>query len=119
MEGWRPHDPSREASIEVAKIVERAVAIVRRPVRICGNTLEVFDTDAKEQLPIQKKLRDLLKEVWKISGSCVTIIFHTRGETRRLYSDFVDSFPHQCHYVVEVNFGGKRKFFCDLCGGAF
>lgn len=121
MSGWRPHDPSRESTIEAARalIVDRAVAIVRRPVRLRGDTLEVFDADAAEQLPIQRKLRDLLEEIWKISGSCVTIIFHTRGETRRLYADFADSFPHQCDYTVEVDFGGKRKFFCDLCGGAF
>ena len=100
-------------------IVDRAVALVRRPVRLHGHTLEVFDVDAKDQLPIQKKLHQGLQEVLEISASCMTIIFHTRGETRRLYSDFVDSFPHQCDYTVEVNFDGKRKFFCDLCGGAF
>ena len=97
-----------------AAIVDRAVAIVRRPVRLHGDTLEVFDVDAKEQLPTQKKLHQGLQEALEM-----TIIFHTRGETRRLYADFVDNFPHQCDYTVKVNFDGKRKFFCDLCGGAF
>jgi hypothetical protein len=105
------------------KIVERAVALVRRPVRLRGTTLEVFYVDAKEQLPTQKKLHDglqeVLQEVLKIDARRLTIIFHTRGETHRLYADFVDKFPHHCDYNVEVNFDGKRKFFCDLCGGAF
>jgi hypothetical protein len=106
-------------AIDEAAIVARAVALVRRPVRLRGTTLEVFDVDAKEQLPIHKKLRQGLQAVLEISVYRMTIIFHTRGETRRLYADFVDSFPHQCDYTVEVNFDGKRKFFCDLCGGAF
>lgn len=121
MDDWRPHEPSSETTLEAARamIVERAVAIVRRCVRLRGHTLEVFDVDAKEQRPLQKKLHEMLHEGWKISGSHVTIIFHTRGETRRLYADFVDTFPHQCNYTVEVDFDGKRKFFCDLCGGSF
>jgi hypothetical protein len=113
MSNWRPHEPGENTR---AAIVDQVVAIVRRPVRLNGNTLEVFDVDAKEQLPIQKKLREVLKE---IGDSRVTVIFHTRGETQRLYADFVNNFPHHCHYTVEVNFDGKRKFFCDLCGGAF
>lgn len=111
-----PHATLEDAS---AAIIERTVALVRRPARIRGGTLEVFDADAKEQLPLQKKLHEMLHEGWKISGSRVTIIFHTRAETRRLYADFVDNFPHQCDYTVEVNFDSKRQLFCDLCGKAF
>ena len=121
MDEWGPHDPSSERTLEAQRtaIVDRIVTLIRRPVRMHGHTLEVFDADAKEQLPLQKKLHEMLHDSWKISGSRVTIIFHTRAETRRLYADFVESFPHPCHYAVEVNFNGKRKFFCDLCGGAF
>jgi hypothetical protein len=113
MSNWRPHEPGEDTQ---AAIIDRVVESVRRPARLNGNTLEVFDVDAQEQLPTQKKLREVLKE---IGGSRVTIIFHTRGETQRLYADFVNSFPHHCHYTVEINFSGKRKFFCDLCGGAY
>lgn len=109
--------------MSVDKIIDRAVALVRRPVRLRDTTLEVFDVDAKEQRPILKKLheglREVLQEVLKIDVYRVTIIFHTRGETRRLYANFVDKFPHHCLYSVEANFDGKRKFFCDLCGGAY
>lgn len=116
MTDWRHHDPSIEAVR--AAIVERAIALVRRPVRLRGDTLEVFDVDAGERLATQKKLREGLREVCEIAGSRATIIFHTRGETRRLYADFIDNFSHHCHYTVEVNFDGKQKFLCDLCGGA-
>jgi hypothetical protein len=101
-----------------AEVIDRVVAIVRRPSRLRGNTLEVFDVDAKEQRPTLKKIHEGLQEI--VEGvRRMTIIFHTRGETRRLYADFVAAFPHQCNYTVEVDFDGKRKFFCDLCGGAF
>lgn len=111
MSDWRPHEPSLDATRTA--IVDQAIAIIRRPMRLNNDTLEVFDVDAQEQLPIQKKLREV------INGSRMTIIFHTREESRRLYADFVDKFPHHCHYTVEVNFAGKSKFFCDLCGGSF
>ena len=101
-----------------AEVLDRVVALVRRPARLRGNTLEVFDVDAKEQLPTLKRLHKGLQALEGVRRS-MTIIFHTRGESRRLYADFVDTFPHQCNYTVEVDFDGKRKFFCDLCGGAF
>ena len=82
-------------------------------------TLEVFLADAAEQREILGILRPERPRLEAAAGGAIIIVFHTRAETRRLYADFVDSFPHACHYTVEVNFDGKRKFFCDLCGGAF
>lgn len=120
-DGWRPHDPSREATVDAHRdvVVDRVAALVRKPVRLRGHVLEVFYADAEEQLCLARKLCEVVQEVLEISGQCVVLMFHTRAESLRLHADFIDNFPHQCHYTVEVNFGGKRKFFCDLCGGAF
>jgi hypothetical protein len=118
---WRPHEPSRETALDTwrSTIVDRAVAIVRRPVRFrSGHTLEVFNADAKEQLPVQRRLHDVLQEIWSKCGQSM-LLFHTCNESARLYADFVDAFPHTCAFTVKVNFDGKQKYFCDLCGKCF
>ena len=110
---WRPYEPSLETT--EAAIVSRAVAAIRRPVRLSGDALEVFDVDVSEEMTIDKKLRAALDGVRRP----LALIFHTRGDTARLYADFANNFPHSCFYTVEVDFCGKRKFFCDLCGRVF
>ncbi len=50
-------------------------------------TLEVFDADAHEQLALRTRLRPLLNELEVALGGSIVIIFHTRRETARLYSD--------------------------------
>lgn len=121
MSEWRPHEPSREATFAWwhVTLVERAVALVRRPIRLCGrHTLEVFNADAKEQIPLHRLLSGVLQELYSMHDQCA-LLFHTRGESERLYADFVNTFPHACQFTVKVNFDGKQKYFCDLCGKAF
>jgi hypothetical protein len=70
-----------------------------RPVRWARNvlgdydgrdrTLEVFNADANEQRELFRALRPIRKEMEAIAGGSVIVIFHTRAESARLYSDFV------------------------------
>ena len=71
-----------------------------RPVRWAQNvlgdydgrdrTLEVFNADAAEQRELFRSLRPLRKEMEVVAGGPVIVIFHTRAESARLYSDFVE-----------------------------
>jgi len=70
-----------------------------RPVRWAKNvvgdydgrdrTLEVFNADPREQRELLRKFRLLRKEMETAVGGPVIVIFHTREESARLYSDFV------------------------------
>jgi hypothetical protein len=54
-------------------------------------TLEVFNADPAEQDVLFRQLRPLRKEMEAFAGGPVIVIFHTRTESARLYSDFVAS----------------------------
>ncbi len=56
-------------------------------------TLEIFNTDAAEQRPLLRKIRPLRAELEAAAGGPVIVIFHTRGESARLYADFIKSTP--------------------------
>lgn len=70
-----------------------------RPVRWARNvvgdydgrdrTLEVFNADPREQRELLRRLRPLRTELETAVGGPVIVIFHTREESARLYSDFV------------------------------
>jgi hypothetical protein len=51
-------------------------------------TLEVFNADPAEQGDLYRRLRPLRKEMEALAGGPVIVIFHTRAESARLYSDF-------------------------------
>lgn len=54
-------------------------------------TLEVFNADAKEQLDLLRRLRPWRVELEATAGGPVVLVFHTRKESARLYSDFVEN----------------------------
>ncbi|MGE0324396.1 MAG: hypothetical protein AB7K71_06190 [Polyangiaceae bacterium] len=56
-------------------------------------TLEVFNADAREQLGLLKALRPFRTELEGDVGGTVIVIFHTRKESQRLYSDFIKHHP--------------------------
>jgi hypothetical protein len=70
-----------------------------RPVRWAQNvtgdyegrdrTLEVFNADPAEQADLFRRLRPIRKEMEAFAGGPVIVIFHTRAESARLYSDFI------------------------------
>jgi len=70
-----------------------------RPVRWADNaigdydgrerTLEVFNVDGRDQLPLRMRLRPLREELENDLGGPVVIIFHTSNETTRLYGEVV------------------------------
>jgi hypothetical protein len=76
-------------------------ALSGRPVRWAKNvvgdydgrdrTLEVFNADAREQRELLRRLRPLRSEMVVTAGGPVIVIFHTRDESARLYSDFIRS----------------------------
>lgn len=51
------------------------------------NTLHVFDADAREQLALLTAWREMKGEIEAAIGAPIVIIFHTRAETKRLYSE--------------------------------
>lgn len=56
-----------------------------------SRTLDVFNADPAEQIPLLRRLRPLRPELEEAAGGPVTIIFHTCQETRRLYPDVVSA----------------------------
>ncbi|HWO18567.1 MAG TPA: hypothetical protein VNO30_07315 [Kofleriaceae bacterium] len=87
--------PVRE---ELARRISDALS--GRPVRWAQNvlgdydgrerTLEIFNADAAEQRELFRSLRPIRKEMEAVAGGPVIVIFHTRAESARLYSDFVE-----------------------------
>lgn len=55
----------------------------------CERTLEVFDADAGEQLPLLRRLCSERAALEHAAGGPLVIVFHTRAETSRLYPDVV------------------------------
>lgn len=53
-------------------------------------TLEVFNADPAEQGDLYRRLRPLRREMEALAGGPVIVIFHTRSESARLYSHFVE-----------------------------
>jgi len=53
-------------------------------------TLEVFNADPAEQGDLFRRLRPVRKEMEAFAGGPVIVIFHTRAESARLYSGFVE-----------------------------
>ncbi len=53
-------------------------------------TLEVFNADPTEQRDLFRRLRPARKDMEAFAGGPVIVIFHTRAESARLYSDFVE-----------------------------
>lgn len=53
-------------------------------------TLEVFNADPAEQGDLFRRLRPVRREMEAFAGGPVIVIFHTRAESTRLYSDFVE-----------------------------
>ena len=51
----------------------------------------MFNADAKEQRELLRSLRPMRPELESIVGGPVVVVFHTRKESKRLYSDFVES----------------------------
>lgn len=71
----------------------------RRPVRwgeAVGDydgherTLEIFDADAHEQRGLLRRLRPVRDALDEAAGGPLVIVFHTRGESRRLYPEVVE-----------------------------
>jgi hypothetical protein len=54
-------------------------------------TLEVFNADAKEQRDLLRRLRPMRAALETTAGGPVVWVFHTRTESARLYSDFVEN----------------------------
>jgi hypothetical protein len=54
-------------------------------------TLEVFNADAKEQSELLRRLRPMRAVLETTAGGPVVLVFHTRKESARLYSDFVEN----------------------------
>jgi hypothetical protein len=52
-------------------------------------TLEVFNSDAKDQRMLLRRLRPVREELELAAGGPVIVIFHTSVESARLYRDFV------------------------------
>jgi len=68
----------------------------------CERTLEVFNTDAAEQLELIRKIRQRV-------DSSLVVIFHTRAETTRLYRDFVQEWNNKVRWVdQEVELGESK-----------
>jgi hypothetical protein len=53
-------------------------------------TLEVFNADLGEQDDLFRRLRPVRKEMELFARGPVIVIFHTRSESARLYSDVPD-----------------------------
>lgn len=80
---------------------ERIQAFTRRPVRWApadqlwgdydgrGNTIEIFNVDGPEQRELYRGLRSLREQLEGELDSALIVIFHTRKESQRLYSDFI------------------------------
>jgi len=63
-----------------------------RPVRVDGTRVEVFNIDPKEQLGVLRKLHSIRQEIEDFYGDSVSVIFHTRAESKRLYAEFIEQF---------------------------
>jgi hypothetical protein len=50
-------------------------------------TLEVFEANAREQLDLLFRLRDVRAELERAIGGPLVIVFHTSAETQRLYPE--------------------------------
>lgn len=70
----------------------RPVRAVPQPGDYDGRerTIEVFDADAKEQRRLLRRLRAVRAELDATTGGPVVFVFHTRKESARLYSGFID-----------------------------
>ena len=85
-----------------------------RPVRWAGppqtlgdydgndRTLEVFNADASEQLELLRKLRPMRAELESVAGGSVIVIFHTRKESARLYSEVLQAHVASRHLGDEA-----------------
>ena len=51
-------------------------------------TLEVFDAEPPEQRSLIRDLRPLREQLSVAAGGPVVVVFHTQGETQRLYGEF-------------------------------
>ncbi|MCB9587927.1 MAG: hypothetical protein H6718_21155 [Polyangiaceae bacterium] len=79
---------------------ERIQAFTGRPVRWApadqlwgdydgrNNTIEIFNVDGPEQRELYHRLRSLREDLESKLGALI-VIFHTRKESQRLYSDFI------------------------------
>jgi len=52
-------------------------------------TLEVFNADAGEQRELLRRIRVIRGDLEQAAGGPVVVVFHTRKESARLYSEFV------------------------------
>lgn len=52
-------------------------------------TLEVFNADPREQRDLVRRMRPIRQELEEVAEGPVVMIFHTRSESARLYSEFV------------------------------
>ena len=52
-------------------------------------TLEVFNADAADQRSLLRKMRPLRPRLGAAAGGPEIVIFHTRGESARLYAEFI------------------------------
>ena len=80
---------------------ERIQSFTRRPVRWApadqlwgdydgrDNTIEIFNVDGPEQRELYRGLRSLREQLEGELDSALIVIFHTRKESQRLYSDFI------------------------------
>jgi hypothetical protein len=56
-------------------------------------TLEVFNAAPKDQLGLLAALRSERAALREAAGGPIVFIFHTEGESKRLYAEFVMRFP--------------------------
>ncbi len=54
-------------------------------------TIEVFNADAAEQRDLVRALRSERRGLETAVGGPLVLVFHTRAETQRLYSDVIAS----------------------------
>ncbi len=89
--------PSKELIHRLSAAVESRPVRWSSPDEVVGDydgrerTLEVFNADAGEQRLLLRKMRPLRAELEATAGGPVIVIFHTRGESARLYADFIKS----------------------------
>jgi hypothetical protein len=66
----------------------------------CERTLEIFDAEGNEQLGLLRRLRSTRPDLERAAGGSIVFVFHTPGETRRLYPDvFIAGRPRPARYA--------------------
>lgn len=65
--------------------------------------LDIFNTDAEEQLAALQTLRPHQERLTTLAGGHIVYIFHTKTESARLYADYINK--HLPMVDVDVQIG--------------